>query len=157
MIVTVAVVFAGIFNEASAFLAGILWVPVLSAVLATVLTAVFGVTAGKALVGIRVVHARTGGRPGFWAVPRSLVIVAPLLITIATATVLAEIPQDSGYSRLLDSLFLPLLFLPAVLWLVLLLVLAVRPRHRGLQDLAGNSVVVQRTGVPRTVARDSGR
>jgi len=40
--------------------------------------------------------------------------------------------------------FVLVVVVPVAGWIALLVVLAVRPRHRGLQDLAGSSVVVRR-------------
>lgn len=137
---TIIAVFAALFAEFDGFLGGILVVPLLSAALATVLTAFLGVTPGKAIVGLRVVDAETGRVTGGWAVLRSLVIVAPLVLTWLAAWVAVRLPDGGG----LDLASPGLMLLPVAMWVALLVVLAVRPRHRGLQDLAGRSVVVRR-------------
>ena len=119
------------------FFLGVIAVPLLSATLATVLTALRGITPGKAIVGIRVVGVATGRPPGPWAILRSLVIVSPLLVTYAALWMLSATGQ-------LDSAVLTPFWLPVTLWIGLLVILALHPRHRGLQDLAGRSLVVRR-------------
>jgi uncharacterized RDD family membrane protein YckC len=139
-LVTTVVVFTGLSNSFDGF-GAILWVPVLSAVLCTVLTAIWGVTPAKALVGIRVVDARTGRPIGWRSILRSLVIVAPVVLIIGMTWAMNQLPyQASGW--FFNSAW-PLLT-PIVGWIVLLVVLSVSPRHRGLQDLAGGSIVVRR-------------
>jgi uncharacterized RDD family membrane protein YckC len=114
---------------------GMVGVPMLAALAATVSTAIRGTTLGKHALGLRVIDARTGDLIGWRAVPRSLVIVAPLLVSY-------------GLQRAFESWTLWSAALvagptvPVLLWLVLLLILGLAPRHRGLQDLAGRSIVV---------------
>lgn len=140
--VTIVVVMGAFVAEQPWFFVGVLVVPLLSAAFATLLTALRGVTPGKALVGIRVVDAVTGRPPGIWAVPRGLVIVAPLFVTYAVM-VLADALRQYDATVLLP------FWLPVTLWIALLVVLVLRPRHRGLQDLAGRSIVVRRARLPR--------
>jgi len=138
VVVTIVVVFAGINADFGVAFFAILLVPALSAVLATVLTATLGVTPAKAILGLRVVDAETGGRIGVRSLLRSLVIVAPPLLVLALAlTVGVFFSSDVG----LASFFL----LPLVLWIGMLAVVVARrdDRYRGLQDLAGRSVVVR--------------
>jgi uncharacterized RDD family membrane protein YckC len=117
----------------------ILAVPTLAALLATVLTATLGVTPAKALLGLRVVDAVTGRPPGWRAIPRSLVIVAPLLLNLLLAATIGDVIwNDVGLAVFLS--------LPIVLWVALLVVVSARrsDRYRGLQDLAARTVVVMR-------------
>lgn len=139
--VTIIVVFGGLIVGSMEILVAILWVPLASAVLATVLTAVFGVTPGKWMTRIKVVHVTTGRPTGGWAVLRSLVIVAPIIVAFIVGRLLAELPYG-GY-EIIDP-FLGGLILPAVLWLAMLVVVVATPQHRGLEDRAGRSVVVRR-------------
>lgn len=137
-VVTVIVVFAGLNADYGVAFGAILLVPALAAVLATVLTALFGFTPGKALLGLRVVDATTGGRPGWRAIIRSLVITAPLLLDLALAwTVGSMFTSDIGLTAFL--------VLPPVVWVGMLVVLIARrnDRYRGVQDLAARSVVVR--------------
>lgn len=136
VVATAIVVFGGLGVSYGWAFYGTLFVPVLSAVLSTVLTAVYGVTPSKAILGIRVVDVVTGRPIGWRSILRSLVIVSPLALAFALSWALAYSPVDlwAGYAS----------YLPPVGWIALLVVLCVRPHHRGLQDLAGRSVVVRR-------------
>jgi uncharacterized RDD family membrane protein YckC len=138
--VAVLVVSIGIYTGLMESLAIVLTVPAVSALVATVLTAVFGTTPGKWIVGIRVVDATTGRVPGLRAIPRGLVIVAPFAVTWMLAWTLGQVAPGTG----LDAAGILLTLLPGLLWAGLLVVLILRPRHRGVQDLAGRSVVVRR-------------
>lgn len=138
---TFAVVFVGLILGTLEALVAIFWVPLASAVLATVLTATLGVTPGKWLARIRVVHVVTGRPTGAWALLRSLVIVGPIVVTIALLQVLSAV-ASGGYLP-----FDPLtgvVVIPALLWVAMFVVVAATPQHRGLEDLAGRSVVVGR-------------
>lgn len=136
---TILVVFGSLGAAYEFAFVAILLVPLLSAVLCTVLTATLGVTPGKAILGLRVVDAVTGRRPGLWALLRSLVIVAPVGLSFLVGAVATRIDGLPG-----DSFFAVVLLPPIAGWVALLVVLSVRPRYRGLQDLAGRSVVVRR-------------
>lgn len=138
--VTIVVVFGGLILGSMESLVAILWVPAGSAILATVLTATLGVTPGKAMVRLKVVHVQTGRATGAWAVLRSLVIVAPIIVSFLVLGLLANV-GSAGYLP-----FDPLLggvLLPGLLWLAMFVVVAT-PGHRGLEDLAGRSIVVRR-------------
>jgi uncharacterized RDD family membrane protein YckC len=141
VLVTTFVVFIGLFSDDFWGLYAIPIVPFASAVLATVLTATLGVTPGKWMTRLRVVHVVTGRPIGAWAILRSLVIVAPVLLTIAILQILARLPF--GGSDVIDPI-LGFFVIPVVLWAALLGILIAAPRHRGLEDLAGRSVVVRR-------------
>jgi uncharacterized RDD family membrane protein YckC len=147
-LITTMIVFVGLAVGGYDIFWAIPLVPLVSALLSTVLTATLGVTPGKAMVRIRVVHVATGRPIGAWAILRSLVIVAPIVLTFVVAYGLSALeysaPNSSGSSDLLFSLASFAWFLPFAGWLALLIVLIVRPRHRGLEDLAGRSVVVRR-------------
>lgn len=146
-IITTVIVFVGLAAGGYASFFAIPVVPLLSAVLATVLTATSGVTPGKAMVGIRVVHVVTGRPIGAWAIVRSLVIIAPIALTFLISNVLSSLTYSTfnsgGSSELLYELANLAWFVPFACWLALLLVLILRPRHRGLEDLAARSVVVR--------------
>lgn len=136
-VLTVVAVFASLNASYGFAFVLILLVPAVSAVVATVLTALFGFTPAKALLGLRVVDAETGGRPGWRSILRSLLIVAPLLLDLALAwTVGATFSSDLGLAVFV--------LLPPVVWAAMLAVLATRrrDRYRGVQDLAARSVVV---------------
>lgn len=139
--VTIVVVFAGLIAGTMEFFVAIFWVPLASAVLATVLTATIGVTPGKWIAGIRVVHVVTGRPTGGWAVLRSLVIVAPIIATVVILRLLALLPYNG--SEVVDP-FLAGLILPALLWVALFVVVVASPQHRGLEDRAGRSIVIRR-------------
>lgn len=141
VMVTIVVVFGGLMLGSMEFLVAILWVPVASAVLSTVLTATAGVTPGKWLAGIKVVHIVTGRATGAWAVLRSLVIVAPIVVAVAVLRLL-ELGSTPG-SEYVDP-FLGSLILPAVLWAAMFIVVLAAPGHRGLEDRAGRSLVILR-------------
>jgi uncharacterized RDD family membrane protein YckC len=147
-IVTTMIVLGGLAVGGFGIFVAIPIVPLLSALLATVLTATMGVTPGKAIVGLRVVHVVTGRPIGAWAILRSLVIVSPLLLWFVVSTVISQItysPLNSGGSNdLLYSLSDASYWVPVVGWIALLIVVIVRPRHRGLEDLVGRSIVVRR-------------
>ena len=137
-VLTIVAVFASLDASYEFAFVLVLLVPTLSAVLATVLTALFGFTPAKALLGLRVVDAETGGRPGWRSLLRSLVIVAPLLLDLALAwTVGATFSSDLGLTVFA--------LLPPVVWVAMLAVLVARrdDRYRGVQDLAARSVVVR--------------
>lgn len=139
--VTIVVVFAGLIAGTMEFLVAIFWVPLASAVLATVLTATIGVTPGKWIAGIKVVHVVTGRPTGGWAVLRSLVIVAPIIGTVVILRLLALLPYNG--SEVVDP-FLAGLILPALLWVALFVVVVASPQYRGLEDRAGRSLVIRR-------------
>lgn len=136
---TILVVFGSLGAAYEFAFFAILLVPLLAALLCTVLTATLGVTPGKAILGLRVVDAATGRRIGLWAVLRSLVIVAPVGLSFLVGAVTSRIDGLPG-----DSFFAVVLLPPIVGWVALLVVLSVRPRYRGLQDVVGRSVVVRR-------------
>ncbi len=143
-VIVVVVIFAGLSDSGMNLFWAIPLVPFAATLLATALTALLGVTPGKAVLGLRVVDADSGAPVGFGrAILRSLVIVAPIALGAACAAVLAKLPdvvQDAfggGFVVLVAAI-------PIAGWIALLVMLATRPRHRGLQDLAGRSVVVRR-------------
>jgi uncharacterized RDD family membrane protein YckC len=142
VVITTIVVFGGLFTGMVGGFFAIPLIPLLSALLSTVLTATLGVTPGKAMVGIRVVHVVTGKPIGAWAILRSLVIVAPILLTIFGSSAISRLFDDGYYDG--DALFGLAFFLPFVGWIILLIVLIAMPRHRGLEDLASRSIVVRR-------------
>lgn len=139
--VTFVVVFGGLILGSLEALVAIFWVPLASALLATVLTATLGVTPGKWVAQVRVVHVVTGRPTGAWAPLRSLVIVGPIILTVVVLWLLAEVPVSD---------YLPIdpltgaVALPALLWVAMFVVVAATPQHRGLEDLAGRSMVVRR-------------
>lgn len=139
--VTIVVVFGGLILGSMESLVAIFWVPLASAVLATVLTATLGVTPGKWLARIKVVHVVTGKPTGAWALLRSLVIVGPLIVTVVVLRLLVEV-STGGYPP-----FDPLTgaaVIPALLWIAMFIVVVATPQHRGLEDLTGRSIVVRR-------------
>ncbi len=139
--VTTVVVFGGLILGSMESLVAIFWVPLTSAVLATALTATLGITPGKWLARIKVVHITTGKPTGAWAVLRSLVIVAPLIATIFLFRLLAYLPYG-GY-EIVDP-FLGGFVVPILLWIAMFVVVVATPQHRGLEDRAGRSIVVVR-------------
>ena len=139
--VTTVVVFGALILGSFEGFVAIFWVPLASAVLATVLTATLGITPGKWIAGIRVVHSTTGRVTGGWAVLRSLVIVGPLLVTLFAFRLLAGLPYG-GY-EIIDP-FLGGILLPVLLWIAMFVVVVATPDHRGLEDRAGRSIVVLR-------------
>jgi uncharacterized RDD family membrane protein YckC len=141
VLATIVVVFGGLILGSLESLAAIFVVPVASAVLATVLTATIGLTPGKWLAGIKVVHLVTGRVTGAWAILRSLVIVAPIVVTI-TVLRLLELASNPG-SEYVDP-FLAAVILPALFWAAMFVVVVATPQHRGLEDRAGRSIVVLR-------------
>jgi len=116
-----------------------IWVmPVLVTVVDTVLTAWRGFTPGKAVLGLRVVDVGSGAPPSpVRASLRSLVIAAPALVGAAITWLVARADPDGLASLGLAA------GIPVLGWVAMLVVLATRPRHRGLQDLAGRSVVLR--------------
>lgn len=141
VLVTIVVVFGGLILGSMESLVAIFWVPVASALLATVLTATLGLTPGKWVAGIRVVHVTTGRVTGAWAILRSLVIVAPLFATVAVLR-LVELASPPG-SEHVDP-FLAAVSLPVLFWVAMFVVVLATPQHRGLEDRAGRSIVVLR-------------
>lgn len=139
VVVTVLAVFAGLGSAYDLAFYPILAVPFASALLSTVLTATLGVTPSKAIVGIKVVDAVTGRPIGWRSILRSLVIVAPIGLTFLVGYLTLFLPPAAG-----DAFFAVVLLPPLAGWVTLLVVLAVRPQYRGLQDLAGRSIVVRR-------------
>jgi uncharacterized RDD family membrane protein YckC len=139
--VTIIVVFAGLIAGTMELLVAMFWVPLASAVLATVLTATIGVTPGKWIAGIRVVHLVTGRPTGGWAVLRSLVIVAPIIVTVVILRLLALLPYDG--TEVVDPLLAGLI-LPGLFWAAMFVVVVATPEHRGLEDRVGRSIVVRR-------------
>lgn len=143
-LVVVLVVFSGLNGPGMGVFAALWIVPLAAALLDTVLTAVVGVTPAKAILGIRVVDAASGQPIGLGrAVLRSLVIVAPIALGAAVTAALAQLPyqfQDAFGG----GFFGTAVFVPIAGWIALLVTLSARPGHRGLQDLAGSSVVVRR-------------
>jgi uncharacterized RDD family membrane protein YckC len=139
--VTIVVVFGGLILGSMEFLVAIFWVPLASAVLATVLTATIGLTPGKWLAGIKVVHVVTGGPTGPWALLRGLVIIAPIIVTVAVLRLLSL--GSAPGSEYVDP-FLGAVILPVVLWVAMFVVVVATPGHRGLEDRAGRSIVVLR-------------
>lgn len=142
VILTFAVVLGGFEISKGDSLLGVLLVPLASAVLCTVLTAVRGVTPAKAILGIKVVDAVTGRPIGWRSILRSLVIVAPIGLSFLAGWVSSHLPYE--WTRGPDSFFAMTLLPPIFGWLALIVVAGLRPRFRGLQDLAGRSVVVVR-------------
>ena len=138
---TIVVVFAGLIAGWLEVFVAMFWVPLGSAVLATVLTALFGITPGKWIAGIKVVHVETGRPTGAWAVLRSLVIVAPIIATVAILRLLTLLPYDG--SEVVDP-FLAGLILPALFWAAMFVFVVASPQHRGLEDRAGRSLVIRR-------------
>jgi RDD family. len=136
---TTIIVFAGLNTGYGAAFSAILLVPLFAALLCTVLTAVWGVTPSKAILGLKVVDADTGRPIGWRSIPRSLVIVAPIGLAWLVAAIAYWIPDLPG-----ESFFTVALGPPILGWIALLVVLSVRPRRRGLQDLAGRSVIIRR-------------
>lgn len=142
VIVTVIAVFAGLNSAYELAFYPILVVPFLSALLSTVLTAIYGVTPSKAILGIKVVDADTGRPIGWRSILRSLVIVAPIPLGILAIWASSYLPYQ--YTSGMGSFF-GVAFLPTILgWLALIVFAGLRPRYRGLQDLAGRSIVVRR-------------
>ncbi len=143
-LIVVVVVFIGLSGSGMDLFWAIPVVPLAAALLDTVLTALRGVTPAKALLGLRVVDADSGAPIGFGrAILRSLVIVAPIAVGIAITALLARLPSEMQ-NAVGGDFFLLVVFVPIAGWIAMLVVLATRPRHRGLQDLAGRSVVVRR-------------
>lgn len=143
-IVTTLLVFAGLYASAwDLFVWPILLVPLASAVLSTVLTAVRGVTPAKALLGLRVVDAGTNAPVGWGrATLRSLVIVSPILLGVAVSYVFSLLPYEArAYSPSWPTTFF---VIPLFAWIAMLIVLSLAREHRGLQDRAARSVVVRR-------------
>lgn len=116
-----------------------IWVvPAAVAVLDTALTAWRGITPGKAVLGLRVVDAASGAPLGVGrASLRGLVILAPAVLGAAVTLVVARLAPESPAPLGLAA------GIPVLGWVALLIALATRPRHRGLQDLAGRSVVLR--------------
>lgn len=138
-VVVVAVAVAASLGMPVAHAFWAVWVvPAAVAVFDTALTALRGITPGKAVLGLRVVDAGSGAPISIGrAALRGLVIVAPALLgALATLTVARLLPDDPAPLALG-------VVLPVVGWVALLVLLATRPRHRGLQDLAGRSVVLR--------------
>jgi len=146
-LLTTVIVFAGLVAGGWASFYAIPLVPLLSAVLATILTATRGVTPGKAMAGIRVVHVVTGRPIGAWAIVRSLVIISPIVLSVVFSNVVSALTYNSynvgGSNDLLYALSDLAWYVPFAGWVALLLVLILRPRHRGLEDLASRSIVVR--------------
>lgn len=143
-LIVVVVIFAGLSGAGFELFWAIPLVPLAAALLDTVLTALFGVTPAKALLGLRVVDADSGAPVGFGrAILRSLVIVAPIAVGVALTWLLAALPSEVQ-SQIGGNFFVLVVLTPIAGWVALLVVLASRPRHRGLQDLAGRSLVVRR-------------
>jgi uncharacterized RDD family membrane protein YckC len=143
-LLVVVIVFVGLTGAGYELFLAIWLVPLAAAVLDTVLTALFGVTPAKAILGIRIVDAGSGAPIGFGrAILRSLVIVAPIGLGAALTVLLAQLPYEVQ-DAVGGGFFGVAVFVPLAGWIALLVVLATRPRHRGLQDLAGSSVVVRR-------------
>jgi uncharacterized RDD family membrane protein YckC len=141
VVATVVIVFGGLILGGMEALVAIFWVPLASAVLATVLTALVGITPGKWIAGISVVHVVTRRPIGAWAILRSLVIVAPIIVTFATLRLVA-VGSAPGVEYV--DPFLGAVILPVVLWVALYVVVVATPQHRGLEDRAGRSIVVSR-------------
>lgn len=137
---TTVLVFGGLFLNSGFGFYAIPVIPIGSFLLATILTATVGVTPGKALVGIRVVHVETGRPIGGWAIIRSLVIVSPLVIGYVLLA-LVDTLDIGAYANVFDSPIPGLL--PALIWIVLFVLVCTLPRHRGVEDLLARSVVVR--------------
>lgn len=144
VVITTILVFLGLSTGSFATFWAIPLVPLLSAVLSTILTATLGVTPGKALVGTRVVHLETGGPIGAWAIVRSLVIVAPIVLTFIVGVGISALSSLADTHYVADWAYALAFFAPFAGWLALLIVLIIRPQHRGLEDLASRSIVVRR-------------
>jgi uncharacterized RDD family membrane protein YckC len=143
-LVVVVIILLGLSGVGYELFLAVWLVPLAAALLDTVLTALFGVTPAKAILGIRVVDAGSGAPIGFGrAILRSLVIVAPIALGAALGVLLANLPYEMQ-DAFGGGFFGGVVLVPIAGWIVLLVLLATRPRHRGLQDLAGSSVVVRR-------------
>jgi len=146
-VVTTLIVFVGLAIGGYAIFYAVPGVPLLSAALATVLTATLGITPGKAIAGIRVVHVVTGRPIGAWSIVRSLVIISPIVLTFVVSSALSAAAYSSydagGGSDLFYALSATAYYLPFIGWLAMLVVIILRPRHRGLEDLAARSIVVR--------------
>lgn len=142
VVVTMLVLVAALFSGGWYGLYAVLAVPALSVLLSTVLTAIYGVTPGKAILGIRVVNARTGDPIGPWAILRSLVLVAPVVLTVLLIRIGDSLPP--GTVTMVDSFWPAVFVVPSLAWLAMFVVVVATPRHRGLQDRAARSVVVRR-------------
>ena len=143
-LIVVVIIFVGLSGVGYELFLAIWLVPLAAAVLDTVLTALFGVTPAKAILGIRVVDAGSGAPIGFGrAVLRSLVIVAPIALGAVLGVLLANLPYEVQ-DAFGGSFFGVVVLVPIAGWIVMLVLLVTRPRRRGLQDLAGSSVVVRR-------------
>jgi len=143
-VIVVVIVVGGLSGGGMELFWAIPIVPIAAALLDTVLTARFGVTPAKAILGIRVVDAGSGAPIGFGRSSlRSLVIVAPIALGVAITALLAQLPYEIQ-DAVGGNFFLLVVFVPIAGWIALLVVLATRPRRRGLQDLAGRSIVVRR-------------
>jgi hypothetical protein len=145
-IATVLIVIVAVLGGLSAGVWEAFWavplVPLAAAVLDTVLTAFRGITPAKVVLGIRVVDATTATPIGLArSTLRSLVIVAPVALGTLLTYLGSFLPWEvqEVYGNGLGFLT----FVPVAGWVALLIVLAARPRWRGLQDLAGRSVVVR--------------
>lgn len=142
VIATFAVVLGGLVLSNGLSLFGVPLVPLASALLCTVLTAIWGVTPAKAILGIKVVDAVTGRPIGWRSILRSLVIVAPIGLSFVAGWLSSYLPYEwtSGPNSFFGVILLP----PILGWLALIVVAGLRPRYRGLQDLAGRSIVIRR-------------
>jgi len=89
-VIVVVIVVGGLSGGGMELFWAIPIVPIVAALLDTVLTARFGVTPAKAILGIRVVDAGSGAPIGFGRSSlRSLVIVAPIALGVAITCALA--------------------------------------------------------------------
>lgn len=141
-VLVVVVVFAGSSAGIWESFHAVWAVPLAAAVLDTVLTAFRGITPAKAILGIRVVDATTGAPIGpTRAALRSLVIVAPAVLAALLTYLGSFLPWE--VQELYGNGLGFLTFVPVAGWVALLIVLSIRPRWRGLQDLAARSIVVR--------------
>ena len=142
ILLTTLLVFGGLIAGVWASFVAIPAIPLIWAVVATVMTATAGTTPGKAIAGLRVVHVDHGGRIGAWAILRSLVIVSPLLIAyFGIYGLLYGIVELTGEYDIASWFAEYGWLVPLVLWIAMFVLVCVRPNHRGLEDLAGRSVV----------------
>jgi len=140
---TTVLVFLGLFTGQFWSLYAIPVVPIASFLLATVLTATVGTTPGKALFRLRVVHVTTGKAIGAWSIIRSLVIVSPLLLTWFALTAASMVWDGRGWDVDSSLVGLAMYLMPVVLWIVLFVVVCVRPERRGVEDILARSIVVR--------------
>jgi uncharacterized RDD family membrane protein YckC len=145
-IATFALVALGVSASLGVSVSHALWavwvVPLLVAIADTALTAWRGVTPGKAVLGLRVVDIGSGAPVGAArAALRGLVIAAPAALGAGVTVLVARATSDDLAA--FGAMVAVAVGVPLLGWIALLVAMAVRPRHRGVQDLAGRSVVLR--------------